>query len=441
MAAFDGWRVVVGGMIAFGASVGLVSSCKAQESGRLLATAGVSQVEGVGGGGLAPWAVISGYGTRDAVGGNAHYTFAYLGDFTLQSAGASVGLYDRVELSYAHAWFDTRQAGARLGLGSGYRFGLDVAGAKVRLFGDVLYDQDSWAPQVAAGVELKSADRHGVVRALGARSTDGADFYLSATKLFLAQSLLVNAAIRATEANQFGFLGFGGDRDRGYSAQFEGVGGAAAVAAVRAGGGGADQAGQSPVRAGGDGVRCVRGVFHEQEPVGDAGVRGAGADRAAGRAERGLFVPARRILMRVAGCRAGLMLVMVLGGSWAVRAAESDGGLYARLGGQPGIARIVDGAVALFLADDRVKADFEETNIGRLKSRLAEQICHLAGGPCVYKGRPMGEAHAALHVDRARFNAVAEDLQQAMEDLGVPYWTQNRLMALLASMQRDVVTR
>ena len=46
----------------------------APESGKLLATAGVTQIEGAGGGGLAPWAVITGYGTRDAIGANAHYT-------------------------------------------------------------------------------------------------------------------------------------------------------------------------------------------------------------------------------------------------------------------------------------------------------------------------------------------------------------------------------
>lgn len=213
------WKKVT---VAFLLTFGLVSACVAQESGRLLATSGVSQIEGAGGGGLVPWALISGYGTRDAVGANVHYTLAYLPDFTLHSAGASVGLYDRVELSYSHAWLDTRRAGARLGLGSGYLFGLDVVGAKVRLFGDAVYDQDSWVPQVSVGTELKSADRHGVLRAIGARSTDGADFYLSATKLFLAESLLVNATVRATEANQFGFLGFGGDRVRGYRAEFEG---------------------------------------------------------------------------------------------------------------------------------------------------------------------------------------------------------------------------
>lgn len=198
------------------------ASTRAQESGRLLATSGATQIEGAGGGGLVPWALITGYGTRDAVGANAHYTLAYLPSFTLHSAGAAVGLYDRVELSYAHHWFDTRGAGAKLGLGSGYQFHLDVVGAKVRLFGDAVYDQDTWLPQVAVGAQFKAADRHAVLRAIGARGTSGVDFYASATKLFLAQSLLVNATVRATQANQFGLLGFGGDRRKGYSAQFEG---------------------------------------------------------------------------------------------------------------------------------------------------------------------------------------------------------------------------
>ncbi len=194
---------------------------RAQESGRLLATSGVSQIEGAGGGGLVPWALITGYGTRDAVGANAHYTLAAMPDFTLHSAGASVGLYDRVELSYAREWFDTGNTGRRLGIGGGYQFHLDVLGAKVRLFGDAVYDQDSWLPQVAAGVQLKSADRRGLLRALGARSAQGVDMYVAATKLLLAESVLLNATIRLTKANQFGLLGFGGDRHNSYRPQAE----------------------------------------------------------------------------------------------------------------------------------------------------------------------------------------------------------------------------
>ncbi len=169
-----------------------------------------------------PWALITGYGTRDQVGGNAHVTGVALPDFTLGSAGLAMGFDDRVELSYAHEWFDTGKAGGRLGLGNGYQFHLDVAGLKVRLCGNAVYDQDSWIPEVSIGAELKSADRHAVLRAIGAQGTDGVDAYAAATKLFLAQSLLVDVTVRATKANQFGLLGFGGTADGGYGLDFEG---------------------------------------------------------------------------------------------------------------------------------------------------------------------------------------------------------------------------
>ncbi len=50
------------------------------DEGRLLATGGVSAVEGEGGGGLAPWAMITGYGTRDGVGVTLHHTYVGLPD-------------------------------------------------------------------------------------------------------------------------------------------------------------------------------------------------------------------------------------------------------------------------------------------------------------------------------------------------------------------------
>ncbi len=201
-----------------------VGGARAQvpESGRLLATSGVTQVEGAGGGGLVPWALITGYGTNDAVGANIHNTTIVLPSFTLESVGVAIGLYDRLELSYAHIWFDTQEAGGRLGIGRGFTINEDVAGVKLRLLGDAVYDQDKWLPQIAAGLQFKSNDAHGVLDAIGARGHQGVDLYLAASKLFLAQSLLADMTVRMTKANQFGLLGFGGDADAGYSPEFEG---------------------------------------------------------------------------------------------------------------------------------------------------------------------------------------------------------------------------
>jgi hemoglobin len=117
----------------------------------------------------------------------------------------------------------------------------------------------------------------------------------------------------------------------------------------------------------------------------------------------------------------------------------AGGELFRALGERAGIERIVDGAVARWLADPRIRKDFEDTNIPRLRARLIEQVCALADGPCRYSGHDMRAAHAGLHVTEARFNALVEDLQDAMDAAGVPFATQNRLLALLAPMRRDVM--
>lgn len=121
--------------------------------------------------------------------------------------------------------------------------------------------------------------------------------------------------------------------------------------------------------------------------------------------------------------------------------AKADDALYHDLGERPGIAKIVDDATANFLADDRIKATFDNTNMDRFKGLLTDQLCVVAGGPCVYKGRTMHEAHKGLHLTDHDFNALVEDLQKGMDKAGVPFPTQNRLLARLAPMHRDVVTR
>jgi len=189
--------------------------------GKLLLTGGVSEIEGAAGGGLTPWAVIGGYGTASQLGGNAHGTYVRTQDFALSTYGVAVGVANRVEFSLARQTFDTRDAGEKLGLGSNFKFNQDIVGMKVRLFGDAVLDQDTWMPQLAAGIQFKHNEQGDIVNAVGAQSNSGTDFYLSATKLLLAQSVLLNGTLRFTKANQFGLLGFGGDKSNAYHAEFE----------------------------------------------------------------------------------------------------------------------------------------------------------------------------------------------------------------------------
>ena len=193
----------------------------ASTGGKLLLTAGVSQLEGAAGGGLTPWAVIGGYGERDQFGASAFYTRVNVGDYSLASYGALIGIRDRVELSVSRQAFDTEEVGGALGLGDGFMIRQETYGVKVKLFGDAVLEQDRWLPQVSVGVQHKRNDRGALVRAIGAKDDSGTDVYVTATKLYLDKSLLLNATVRFTEANQFGILGFGGDRNDGYSPQLE----------------------------------------------------------------------------------------------------------------------------------------------------------------------------------------------------------------------------
>ena len=193
--------------------------------GKLLLTGGVTSVDGAAGGGLASWAVIAGNETRDGIGGGADITYIPLADYSLTGYGAKIGLYDRLELSYQHQAFDTRAMGAALGLGRGFTFHQDVFGAKLRIAGDAVYAQDSMLPQIAIGVQYHIADRGAVIHAVGGAHDRGTDIYIAATKVLLSESLVLNATVRATKANQFGLLGFGSDRSDTYSAQFEGSAG------------------------------------------------------------------------------------------------------------------------------------------------------------------------------------------------------------------------
>lgn len=185
-----------------------------ESGGRLLATGGVTQVEGAGGGGIVPWALITGYGTRDQASVTAFYTQVDPSDFNLHSAGIAVGFHDRVEISYAQQ---------RLGLGTTIpraSIDQDIVGLKVKVLGDAVYDQDRWWPQLAVGAMYKHIDDFTIPKLLGARRNADTDWYVAATKVYLdavfGRNLLVNVVGRATRANQLGLLGFGGDKNDHY---------------------------------------------------------------------------------------------------------------------------------------------------------------------------------------------------------------------------------
>ena len=114
--------------------------------------------------------------------------------------------------------------------------------------------------------------------------------------------------------------------------------------------------------------------------------------------------------------------------------------LYKAFGEKPGLVTLMDDFMQRLLADPRTGPHFKPANQQRVKEQLVDQLCQLSGGPCVYKGADMKSAHANLDIKKSDFNALVEVLQQSMDAQGIPFRTQNQMLALLAPMHRDSIT-
>lgn len=189
-------------------------------------------MDGSAGGGINPWALIAGYGTNRQIGGSTFYTHLSLPNYQLDAYGAAVGLFNRVEISFARQDFSLGNTGAQLDgaiagffgapvsalpgplqFGGNYILSQDIVGLKVRLFGNIVYDQGSLLPQVSVGLHYHHSNNATTIRALGARP-DGTNFYVAASKLFIdglfGRYTFVDFNLNFTRSNQNGLLGFGG---------------------------------------------------------------------------------------------------------------------------------------------------------------------------------------------------------------------------------------
>ena len=119
--------------------------------------------------------------------------------------------------------------------------------------------------------------------------------------------------------------------------------------------------------------------------------------------------------------------------------AQSTDALYNELGGQPGLVGLMDDFMPRLLADARMQPFFKDVDQALLKTQLVSQFCEVSGGPCRHKGPDMKKAHAGYDINRAHFNALVEVLQQTMDARSIPFAVQNRLLARLAPMHREIV--
>lgn len=121
--------------------------------------------------------------------------------------------------------------------------------------------------------------------------------------------------------------------------------------------------------------------------------------------------------------------------------ATNGTALLASFGGREGLVRIMDDVMPRWLANPRTRPFFEGSDQERIKKQLVEQFCVVMNGPCTYSGRTMAEAHKGMAVSEGAFYALVEELQVTLNKQKVPFFAQNRLIAALAPMHRDIIDK
>lgn len=115
--------------------------------------------------------------------------------------------------------------------------------------------------------------------------------------------------------------------------------------------------------------------------------------------------------------------------------------LYDEIGG----AAAVDAAVDIFyrkvLADDRINAFFDTTDMEAQHAKQKAFLTMAFGGPNNYSGKDLREAHQSMKLDDGHFDAVAEDLVATLEELSVPQEKIDEIVNILVSVKDDVLNR
>jgi len=125
---------------------------------------------------------------------------------------------------------------------------------------------------------------------------------------------------------------------------------------------------------------------------------------------------------------------------------QAKDALYKSLGEKKAIVAVVDEFVGNVAADKRINAFFAKTaadpkKLAAFKTKLVDQICEAAGGPCKYKGKNMKDAHKGMGISSADFGALVEDLVKALDKFNVKPGDKQALLGVLGPMKSDIVEK
>lgn len=142
----------------------------------------------------------------------------------------------------------------------------------------------------------------------------------------------------------------------------------------------------------------------------------------------------KRALRRSGWSPVSVILVLLLSACTSQPATVYEG-----LGGESGLAAVVDNLLERMAKDEQIVRHFQDTDIALFREGLTEHLCEVADGPCEYSGEGMKATHRGLNITQADFDRLVQLLIYAMQEEDIPIAVRNDLLKRLAPMYGDVV--
>lgn len=126
-----------------------------------------------------------------------------------------------------------------------------------------------------------------------------------------------------------------------------------------------------------------------------------------------------------------------------MNAVIEETSLFERLGGSPGIRRLVDEMVALHMVNPLVGVRFRAIAPAERVEQIKRHACAFlemgSGGPARYEGRSMPDTHRGMNINEAEYMAVVDDILAAARACGMDEDVQKDLLAIAWSLKGEIL--
>jgi hemoglobin len=140
-----------------------------------------------------------------------------------------------------------------------------------------------------------------------------------------------------------------------------------------------------------------------------------------------------------------IALTMLISVTTSYAQEQKEKSLYDRLGGVYAIATVVDDFIERLFVNDilnsnpAIKEARDRVPKAGLKFRVTALVCQVTGGPEVYTGRNMKDAHKHLNISEKEWNAMVADFKMTLDKFKVPEKEQKELFDIVGSTKADIV--